>query len=426
MPYDIIPPKKSIRQVTLKRDPDDIRQTKGGHDPRFLAREPGGRRWGERRGLWLIAGLSVVLLYFTSGFLFSGARVIVTPRAQSVALDAHFVALKDAAPAELSFQTMTIEKEQTVSLASIGESRVEEKASGTIIVSNTYSTAPQKLIKNTRFETPEGLVYRTKDDIMVPGRRSADGKSAPGILEVPVFADIPGEKYNITLTTFTLPGLKGDPRFSAITAKSKTPMAGGRVGTVKTAAEGAEQAARVKLRAALQEEITKNAAAQVPEGFVLYPDASFTEYASVPNTMTDKGIIVVEKGIFRAIIFNSGSLAKHIATNAISRFDGGDVAIPGIEKLSFALLNKADVRADSARIEFTLRGTPQIVWRFDGERLRDDLAGKTKRMINTVLSGYPGIEKAEVIIRPFWKNSFPDKSSKISVETVIPEPPAKK
>lgn len=424
---DITPPKKSIRQVTLKRDPDDIRQAKAsGHDPRRLAREPRPSRWGERRGLWLIAGLSVVLLYFTFGFFFSGARVIVTPRQQSVALDARFVAVKDAAPTELSFQVMTIQKEESVSLPSTGEAHVEEKASGTITVYNNYTTAPQKLIKNTRFETPEGLIYRTKEDIAVPGRRSVNGKTLPGSLDVLVFADVPGEKYNIGPTTFTIPGLKGDPRFSAITGKSKAAMAGGRAGTVKTLAPGAEQAAREKLRATLHEQITKDVATQVPEGFVLYPDALFADYASVPAANNDKGVTLTEKGILRAIIFNSGLLARNVAANTIARFDGGDVMIPGIEKLSFAFLNKADVHPESAtRIEFTLRGNPQVVWRFDAEHLRDDLAGKTKRMINTALSGYPGIEKAEVIIRPFWKNSFPDKASSISIETVLPDKTAK-
>lgn len=424
MAQDITPSKKSIRQIILNRDPDDIRQAKPEtHEPRMVARERKAPGFFARKSLWIVALVCVLVLYVTFGIFFAGAKIVVTPRQEAATLDGRFVALKDAAPTELAYQLMTFEKEQSTTLPSTGESQVEEKASGVITISNNQGKAPEHLIKNTRFETSDGLIYRIKDAVVVPGQKTVNGETVPGTIDATVYADAAGEKYNIGSASFTIPGLKGDARFTTLTAQSKTAMTGGRIGLVKTVSPEAEKAARETVRAALVEGLEKDARAQVPEGFVLYDGASFTEYVSGPNANADAGVTITEKGIFRGIIFNGAALAHAVAANTVARFDGEEVRIPEIEKLSFALIDKEGMHPESdTRIEFTLRGNPNIVWHFDGDRLKEDLVGKTKRMINTVLAGYPGIEKAEVIIRPFWKTSFPKKAEKINVETLIEEP----
>ena len=53
---------------------------------------------------------------------------------------------------------------------------MERKASGQIIVYNAYNDNNQKLIKNTRFETPDGKIYRIQASIIVPGTKVEEGK----------------------------------------------------------------------------------------------------------------------------------------------------------------------------------------------------------------------------------------------------------
>ena len=80
---------------------------------------------------------------------------------------------------------------------------IERRASGKIIVFNNYSTNSQRLIARTRFETLEGKIYRIRDAVVVPGISDKDGRKTPGSIEVTVFADEPGEEYNIGYTDFT-------------------------------------------------------------------------------------------------------------------------------------------------------------------------------------------------------------------------------
>ena len=70
---------------------------------------------------------------------------------------------------------------------------------------------------------------------------------------------------------------------------------------------------------------------------------------------------------------------------------------------------------------FSLTGNVEIVWLYDEEQLKADLAGRAKEAIYTILSGYPGIDRAEVIVRPFWRKSFPSEVEEISVKQILEE-----
>ena len=151
----------------------------------------------------------------------------ITPKQNKTLVDAQFVAALDAGVGELTYEIMTIEKTDSKKIVAAGREEIEEKASGKIVIFNDFNTSSQRLIKNTRFETPEGLIYRINRSIVVPGQKTEDGEKVPGSIEVTVYADEAGDKFNISLTDFTVPGFKGSPRFEKFYARSKTPMAGG-------------------------------------------------------------------------------------------------------------------------------------------------------------------------------------------------------
>jgi len=103
--------------------------------------------------------------------------------------------------ADLPLEIMQLDMTERKTAKATGVENVEKKASGRIVVYNEFSSAPQKLIATTRFETPDGKIYRIKDAVTVPGA---------GSVEATVYADQPGEEYNIDLTDFTIPGFKGN------------------------------------------------------------------------------------------------------------------------------------------------------------------------------------------------------------------------
>ncbi|MEL6806044.1 MAG: hypothetical protein AAFO91_19980, partial [Bacteroidota bacterium] len=70
-------------------------------------------------------------------------------------------------------------------------------------------------------------------------------------------------------------------------------------------------------------------------------------------------------------------------------------------------------------ISFELVGKPELVWTYDTEKLKADLLNAPKTALTTILGGYPAIEKAEAVVKPFWKRTFPAELDDIEIIEVI-------
>lgn len=88
-----------------------------------------------------------------------------------------------------------------------------KKATGKIMIYNEFSTAEQKLIINTRFESPDGRIYKLAQSITVPGKKIINQQEIPGQIEAVVIAEEEGSQYNIDPTKFTIPAFKGGPKY---------------------------------------------------------------------------------------------------------------------------------------------------------------------------------------------------------------------
>ena len=77
----------------------------------------------------------------------------------------------------------------------------------------------------------------------MPGESLVSGKTVPGSTETAVSADEAGKEYNIGKTDFTIPGFKGDARYSKFYARSKTDMEGGFIGTIYSLSDEDEASA---------------------------------------------------------------------------------------------------------------------------------------------------------------------------------------
>ena len=375
-------------------------------------------------GVWAIAGVILIIALSAVGFVFIGKTTItIIPQQESIALSQNVVytAYKNAENDELSYSILTHSIEATDSIAATGRENVEEKASGKITVYNNYSSAVQRLIKNTRFEAPNGEIYRVRNSIDVPGKK-ADG--TPGSLIITVYADKAGETQNITAlgTKFSIPGLKGDPRYDGFYAELSEPIVGGFVGERAIVDEAELNAVQTKLRAQLKDQVVAAIREKVPEGIELFDDAIFTSYESKPVTYGDGDKATVhEVALINAVAFNENELARVLATAALATPEDGNITIDHPENLTFHIVNKDSVDiANDALIQFTLEGKTTLTWSIDTEALKQDLVGKRSEVLNTVMSAYPGIKSAQATIRPFWKSEFPTETGGISIE-LIPE-----
>lgn len=388
----------------------------------------GENRRGEARKrptslvLWIFAALvAAISVGFLIASLFEGATVLVHPKREGFSVDAELRVLPaaEAAVTDVPYQVMTLARTVTRTIPSTQEQRVERRAEGTITVYNAYNTASQRLIKNTRFEAPDGKIYRIDESVVIPGAtRNADGTLAPGSIDVVVYADSPGPEYNKTgETVFTIPGFKGDPRYEKFSARSKTPLAGGFIGIEKVVPESELTRAREEMKQELENALPRAFAEEVPAEFMLVPDSVTLSFTDAPRESGEGVAIVGLTAEGHQAMVRERDLASFLARSNISEYEGEAVLFGQRGDVVLTLTQKPE-RLGESPLGLRISGEIALVWQYDAEGLKAELAGKERDAFEGVIRGYrPEITKAEASIRPFFNSSFPEEPSNITVET---------
>lgn len=432
---DIIAPekRKSIRDIPIpenrSRKSTSSKSTKvdsvaPASNPAPISRNGGGnkfkprikRKWG--RNTWIAAVVAVVVLLFAVLSIFNGGTLAYTPKSQPITFNHDVYTASKSGENALLYSVVKLSAEKSTVAPANGEEQVSRKASGKIVVYNNATTQAQTLIATTRFEATNGKVYRIKDGIKIPGKKTVNGQVQPGSIEVTVYADEPGEAYNQGLTDFTVPGLKGDARYSTIYARSKTAMTGGFVGKAKVVSEENLTKAKAEVKTGLDAQLMDEAKAQVPAEFVLIPELSTVTYEDLPQTDAGNGDANVGmRANLNAVMFNKNDLSKYLASKKTSLTPEDVVVLEPLENLNFAFFGSAPSDLlSSDQMSFEVTGDAQLVWKTDEGALRADLVGKKKSEVQSVLNNYPSISKADVVIRPFWKRSFPGEITDITIK----------
>lgn len=380
-----------------------------------------------RLGLWASLAVFIVALGFGVSALFVSAEVSVTPKVKTIPINAPLTASKDRPSGEFGYQVVSVSASLDKTVSAGASAKVEKKASGTIIVYNNASDEPQKLIANTRFESADGKVFRIATPIAVPGRKTENGKKVPGSIEAVVTADQPGEGYNIDLTDFTIPGLKGDPRYTTVYARSKSAMSGGFSGEMKVVEASLEKATQAELEASLKVKLKNNITSQIPVDFILFESGVSYEIQALSQKNTDKTdeASLELKGSAHAVIFDRALLSKAIVDIYKDSIDtaGQTLSVINLTDLTFVLGGNSKISQNmTTPITFTLTGDAKLEWLFDESMLKNDLLGIKKTDLSGLLQAkYPSIESAKVKIRPIWKRSFPVDPAEVTIVKATPQ-----
>ncbi len=371
--------------------------------PRRKFRSTGGFPYATALiALVVVVGCGVVL------YAFAGAKVTVTPvmNATTVASDMSAT----SGTGDLPFQIIVVDKVMSSSVPAESTMTARDPAYGKIAITNRQ-TATQALIKNTRFQTPAGLVFRIRDSVSIP---------AGGTITVMVYADEAGEKYNVGPTTFTIPGLKGSTAFTQVTAVSDAPMNGGFSGTRPSVAQATKDKQYADIQTKLAVDLAKEIAAKTPEGYVLLPGASFTEYTPQTDAAGASGTVTLtEKGSVTAVVFPASALAQSIAFKSVGSYNGQPVTLGDTRGLSVKPV-LASIAPDATTFDFNLAGNVTIVWHIDSEKIAGAVAGKSRGDAEIALKSFPEVDKAILVLRPFWSRSFPGDPAKIKVVVNAP------
>lgn len=302
-----------------------------------------------------------------------------------------------------------------VPLIATRKRNVQIKATGTIKIYNAYSSEAQTLVATTRFISPQGQMFRLDKGVIVPGAKIANGKITPSSIEVGVSADKAGPDYNVAAADrWTIPGLKGSPKYDGFYGVSDQPMTGGASGEqnypsdedIAAAKKNAEQAVRSAISALFAIGLSSDLT-------VLEGSSNFKILKSGPVSLGDGkyayGIQAREDRL---------AVKKADIINLMSQRAAAELGSDFLEKSSDA---KFDFKSSVVGKDGTLQGaTLSVVFSADFasvinlDDMRSKVLGKSEKDLKALILS-PGIEKIQIALWPFWVKTVPTSAGKVTI-----------
>ncbi|MBI2626953.1 MAG: hypothetical protein HYW77_01800 [Parcubacteria group bacterium] len=371
----------------------------------------------------LYAILSVFIIVIIFAVLNSNqkAKITITPQKEKATINIALVASENPKnETELLGKLIEVQKTLSKTVNSTGDKFLEQKSTGSIIIYNAFSSAPQTLVATTRFQTKEGLIFRITKTVTVPGAQLENGTLIPGSIKTDVIADKTGVEYNIAPTKFTIPGFIGTSKYDKFSAESESDMKNGFKGKTKFATKEDIDKITNELTQQIKEDLVKEMAKIKGEGMINSYGAeeisiSPTEKSSVENTIGEKFTIELSGKIWAMSLLEKD--IEKIINTYLSKKGTLKKFIPSSLKYKI-IAKKLDTQ--NKTFSFDLNAELEAVTDVDTQKITKEISGFNEAQIGSYFKNYPDIEKVKILISPFWKHSIPQNRSKISVEVVNP------
>ncbi|MBI4059681.1 hypothetical protein HY406_01300 [Candidatus Giovannonibacteria bacterium] len=388
-----------------------------------LAPKPAGRgRSLSLPALYWSAGavLGFTVMIFLLNY-FAVAVVVLTPRQEFLEVSSN-VRASAAAAADLSLEVINFDETALRTGVVSNLKEIEEKAKGRVMIFNSFSSEPQKLVAGTRLEAPNGRIYRLPVELRVPGAKVDNGKIQPQGIETDVVADRAGEEYNLGLSDFTVPGFKGTPKFDKFYARSKTEIAGGFVGTVPVVSEDDVKKLTADAAKELSLSLRARLKSDLPEGVFVPGDAYEisvqAESTDPPVGSRGERVTIKIKATLKGLAVKKRDIDRFLGRSYLGLGTGEEVNILNFDKLSLEV-SARDFGAKT--LNLAVKGKAHFVWQFDEAELRKDLVEAYDNRTG-VFEKYGAIERAKIDFRPFWWRIFPKDVSRVKVEQILSAP----
>jgi hypothetical protein len=341
---------------------------------------------------------------------------------------------KDAAAATKRLTNVDVQNKQvpaevfskrknfTFSFPATGKKFVQTRASGKVIVYNAYSSDKQPLVANTRFEAPDGKIFRLEKNITVPGATVVEGKIVPSTIEATVTADKVGAEYNIgPVEKFRIPGFKGTPKYNAFYAESKEAMKGGFVGEVPYPTDDDIKKSKEQAERSLKDNIESFLFLDISPAFkVLDGSKQFEVLKEQVNTAVD------EKGDFTIFVDAQSSVVTFREENLLSlmkELANIDLRQQGQNGVGFKIKDynveygAARLDLKQGQISFALDFKANLWQPINTDDFKQKALNKKEPDLRALIYSLPGnVEKATISFWPFWVQTVPDNLKRVKVE----------
>ena len=328
----------------------------------------------------------------------------------------------DLAEKVIPGEYMEISLEKTMEFEATGSKIIDKNAGvarGKVTIYNYFSEKPQGLVKTTRIlSKKDGKLFHLNKTVVVPGMKDDE----PGKVEVEVYADKPGEEYNIGPDDFEIFVWRNTPKGEKFKIKSETAMTGGMLSDKavekKVVTKEDLDMARKKVIEELDKSINEELNKRFNEGQMTVEDAIEKEIISSKSShqegaVTDKFTYTVEYKL-KLVAFYKNDADKFIREFLQEKFAG---KYKPEEKLVVEF--KRGI-LDSVKKNLTVyAGVEGKAWfQVPVEEIKTGVIGADKETIRSVLSKEAGVSSAEIKPSPSWVNKAPKNKEKINIQIV--------
>ncbi len=351
-------------------------------------------------------------LFFLFSFIFNSATITIVPVKKDIQLNETYVIEKEDR-ADV-FMTKSIPTSEDISLPKSIKKSVSGTAGGNITIYND-SNAVQKFIKNTRFENVDGKIFRIQDAVTVPAKAG----NKKGSINANVVAETAGDSYNIGPSKFTVPGLKGSPKFKLFSAESSDTFIGGSSGNQNGVSDLDIEKGKAQVKDKNISYLNKKLAEDIPEGFSYSKDSLIVLNGPFNKSKDDDDIATyTQNATGTAIYFNKNLLIKkYLAKSEGENLNtNGSVDVLDVQNANVNLLDPNDLLNSEKPIKVVLSGTAPVIFKPNIQNIKDYYVGKPLSEFADIVNKFQFISTAKKSIRPLWATAFPSDASKISVD----------
>lgn len=425
------PPPPAIRHRPLRPTlPLPRPAAEAGEELAVRTWEPEARRRARRRRRAALYSTAALLLaaFIVPTLAFPKLTITLHPKLHTIPVtrleltaDAALTA-PDAAARRIPAISLTAEETLSQEYESSGRKFFQERARGTVLLTNAFSSAPQTLVAQTRLQDPSGKVFRLRLPVLIPGAAVAEGKIVPTSIAAEVIADAPGADYNIGPTEFRIPGFRGTPKYQAFSARSEGAMQGGFVGEarvvqeedLKRASEDVTRRLAASLRRALDGKVPPGSEFVAPEGA---REIAVVELSAPRAGERAERFSVSAKGRGRLMAVRADHLAA-VAGQAL--LPPGDLTAKVPARQPELRLEEVRLEAEKPQLRFALAGTLRYWREANPAELAATLKSSTPRKAEAYLRGRDEIEAFRVKRFPFWLWFIPSRPGGLELSVAPP------
>lgn len=397
--------------------------------PRHLFHLPSGLHGLSRRRSFIATGAGVVIIaYVVATLAFAHTTIMLRPVSAELDIpETHITAdikatLPESDRKRIPGMKIVVEKTITETFSASGKKYVEDRAIGSLIIFNRYSSSPQPLQVKTRFIDTGGRVFRLTRPVIVPGAKIEEGKIIQSSIRAEVVADQPGGEYNIPVADFTIPGFKGTPKYDGFYGKSDAPMRGGFKGEARVVTASDITAAEEKASRDLFDQLKSELQEKIPQSndFVFLDGSRIIAVTGItaPRPNERRGEFSVEaKGNAAVIIFKASDLIKTLETLFLVP-ERPSTILPTLAALNFKNIKAS---AQSGVLQFDIAGKVTAIRTIPSDEIRLLARKKRTSALETLLRMRPEVAGFTIHHSPFWRWKTPSNDERIDVRLELPE-----